>query len=191
MANYLVLKAVPRCEFIAWLAIRNRLSTKERLVNRGLAIDALCLMSRATVRVDIIFSLCVLSPGEFGWGWNMGAVKNPWGMIGIILLSRKWSIGKVNHWGLYAENWELALLLIIYGVIGMQLFSKGWLTLKTRLLASLEKKSRSIKREVNHLLDPILTSRYAAYGVLKILLSSNGSSASVLFLRESGKCADL
>lgn len=53
-------KAIPRCEFIAWLAIRNRLSTKERLVNRGLAIDALCLMCRATVRVDIIFSVCFL-----------------------------------------------------------------------------------------------------------------------------------
>jgi len=58
--DYLVSEAIPRCAFIAWLAIRNRLSTKERSVNRGLAIDALCLMCRATVRVDIIFSVCFL-----------------------------------------------------------------------------------------------------------------------------------
>ena len=40
MEDYLVSEAIPRCAFIAWLAIRNRLSTKERSVNRGLAIDA-------------------------------------------------------------------------------------------------------------------------------------------------------
>ena len=29
--------------------------------------------------------------------------------------------------GLYAANWDLVLLFVIYGVLGMQLFFMGWL----------------------------------------------------------------
>lgn len=34
--------AIPRCAFISWLAIRDRLSTKERLATRGIGNDTLC-----------------------------------------------------------------------------------------------------------------------------------------------------
>lgn len=42
-------QAIPRCAFIFWLEIKNRLSTKERLIRRGLAVDLLCVMCKAAV----------------------------------------------------------------------------------------------------------------------------------------------
>ena len=52
-------QAIPRFAFITWLAMRNRLSTKERLVSWVIKCDSLCLLCRASIENrDHLFFKC-------------------------------------------------------------------------------------------------------------------------------------
>ncbi len=52
-------KAIPRIAFITWLAIRDRLSTKERLASWGIKCDLMCVLCRANIENrDHLFFKC-------------------------------------------------------------------------------------------------------------------------------------
>jgi hypothetical protein len=55
-------KAIPRYAFITWLAMRERLSTKERLASWGISCDMLCVLCRASIQYrDHLFFKCSFS----------------------------------------------------------------------------------------------------------------------------------
>lgn len=83
--------AIPRCAFISWLAIRDRLSIKERLATRGIGNESLCVMCSNAVENRDSLSVPLLK--EFGEGSNTGATKIILGMIGLTLLIGRRRIG--------------------------------------------------------------------------------------------------
>lgn len=50
---------IPSCSFISWLACRNRLSTKDRMIDIALAVDPVCCLCRSSAEsVEHLFSSC-------------------------------------------------------------------------------------------------------------------------------------
>ena len=76
--------AIPKCSFILWLAIKNRLLTRDKLISYGMIIDPACLLCSGNVEsVHHLFSDCPFfdlvrrgSPVNFSADWSLCQADN-------------------------------------------------------------------------------------------------------------------
>lgn len=144
--------ARPRCAFISWLAIRDRLSIKERLATRGIGNDTLCVMcSNAVENRDNLLFECSFT--QRIWRrikhWcHQDNIGHDWANI-VDWVEKNWSVksmkavcSKLGFSAAIYHIWEHRILLS----------SKVWLELRIRLWISSESKLSFRFREESFML---------------------------------------
>lgn len=157
--------AIPRCAFISWLAIRDRLSIKERLATRGIGNDTLCVMcSNAVENRDNLLFECYFT--QRIWRrikhWcHQDNIGHDWANI-VDWAEKNWSVksmkavcSKLGFSAAIYHIWEHFFFLFEKHHIWehrMLLSSKVWLELRIRLWISSESKLSFRFREESFML---------------------------------------
>ena len=124
--------AIPKHSFIGWLTIRNRLVTKDRLLQWGLGVDPMCLFCRQNLEDrDHLFFKCPFTNQIWKNIMALCLVSDA-RMIGTYLLIGEFSSLRGKVFELSSARWLGGLRFIISGSTETLFCMMGLLKLRSR-----------------------------------------------------------